>query len=601
MQRPRSERARNLPPLLVTAVAMLALLAVLPSALNIPQTNPGETLEYAPVPPDDEQPPAATPGNFSSLGLGSSSSIGGAAPDDDLAPPPVGGPGVGRTPSTKRCVGTPPRQTADPMSPPCVAHFSGDNGGTTYQGVTSDEVRVLIYIDTCGGGEDGDCTCDASSDPGPCPNAGYHDLAEPPKGSQKYGMESMRIYQRFFNERFQTYGRFVHLFVFFSFDQATATPERRRADAADNVKAIKPFAVVNLTLFAAAAYDEVMASKGVVVFRGPLNLSSAVGIEEEYYRRYPKLIWSVGPSIEQRARQYSDLVCSEVVNRPVTFAGDATYQGRPRKLGYLTTNDPAWPSQHTFQRLVKQQIQACGGVFAAEGTYASICGPCFGSGGEEAMNAASQFKASEITTIIWPGGLNDTFTVAASSVRYFPEIVLAGDGASDSSPGGTVQSQDVWANAIAATGYVRADVPGERPCYQAAKEADPEVGDREVQLNGCGIYDSMLQLFTGIQVAGPKLNPASLDKGYHAIPPLASPDPRVPACYYEPGDYTCIKDASIGWWDPTGRDPAGNSPGCWRMMDDGKRYLRGTWPERDLAARKRAGVDICNSQSPTLP
>src|SRR5437660_234977 len=29
-------------------------------------------------------------------------------------------------------------QTADPLSPPCVASFSGDNGGATYQGVSRD-------------------------------------------------------------------------------------------------------------------------------------------------------------------------------------------------------------------------------------------------------------------------------------------------------------------------------------------------------------------------------------------------------------------------------------------------------------------------------
>ena len=601
MQRSRSQRARNLPPLGVTAVAMLALLAVFPSALNIPQTNPGETLEYAPVPPDDDQPPPAASGNLSSLGLGSTSSLGEAASDNDAGPPPVGGPGVGRTPSTKRCVGTPPRQTADPMSPPCVAHFAGDNGGSTHQGVTRDEIRILIYKDTCGGGEPGSCVCDASRDPGDCPREGYHDLADAPTGEEKFGLTSMRNYQRFFNDRFQTYGRFVHLIVFFSRDESTATPERRRADAAENAKTVKPFAVVNLTLPSAAAYDEVMASKGIVVFRGPLNLASAVGIEEDYYQKYPKFIWSVAPSIEVRARQYSDLVCKQIVNRPVTFSGDPTYQGRPRKLGFYYTTDPTWPSQLEFQRLVKAQIQACGGVFAMEGSYEVICGPCGTSGQGDAGDVAAQFKAAEITTVIWPGGLNDQFSKTASGLRYFPEIVMAGDGASDSSPGGQIQAPEVWANAIAATGYVRADIPAERPCYQAAKEAQPEAEDQEVLLDGCGIYDSLLQLFTGIQVAGPKLTPTSLDKGYHAIPRVESPDPRVPACYYEPGDYTCIKDASLGWWDPGGRDPAGNTPGCWRMMDEGKRYLTGAWPERDLASRRRPGVDVCNSQSPTLP
>src|SRR5688500_1174590 len=118
---------------------MLGLLAVLPSALNIPQSNPAETLEYAPVPPEDQNQPPPAAGNFSSLGLGSSSGIAaGASPDAEL---PGGGEVGGRavkTAGTKRCVGSPPRQTEDPLSPPCVAHFEGDNGGATYQGVTRD-------------------------------------------------------------------------------------------------------------------------------------------------------------------------------------------------------------------------------------------------------------------------------------------------------------------------------------------------------------------------------------------------------------------------------------------------------------------------------
>jgi hypothetical protein len=59
-------------------------------------------------------------------------------------PPLPGGKGV--NPSNKRCVGNPPRQTEDPTSPPCVAFFDGDNFGSTYQGVTGEEIRVLIYV-----------------------------------------------------------------------------------------------------------------------------------------------------------------------------------------------------------------------------------------------------------------------------------------------------------------------------------------------------------------------------------------------------------------------------------------------------------------------
>src|SRR5688572_6143960 len=112
----RQPPSRQYPPLVLAALMMLLLLGVMPSALNIPQSNPAETLEYAPVPPEDQdQPPPATSGNFSSLGLGSSSGLASSAAPEAL---PGGGEVGGRAvkkPSTKRCVGTPPRQTEDPL------------------------------------------------------------------------------------------------------------------------------------------------------------------------------------------------------------------------------------------------------------------------------------------------------------------------------------------------------------------------------------------------------------------------------------------------------------------------------------------------------
>src|SRR5205807_1613108 len=67
----------------------------------------------------------------------------------DLPPPPPAAalPPAIKTPSTKGCVGKPPRQTEDPLAPPCVASFSGDNFGATYQGVSKDEISVLFYFD----------------------------------------------------------------------------------------------------------------------------------------------------------------------------------------------------------------------------------------------------------------------------------------------------------------------------------------------------------------------------------------------------------------------------------------------------------------------
>ncbi|HEX9889545.1 MAG TPA: hypothetical protein VGA69_08725 [Nitriliruptorales bacterium] len=134
-------------------MAVLLAVFVLPSALNVPQSNPTQTLEFAPVPPVDEDAPPPATGNTASLGLGSSST----APSGDtlggdgigLPPPPPVPEGEGTVPVAKRCVKTPQgaRQTEDPLSPPCVGYFEGDNGGATYQGVSGDELRIAIYTD----------------------------------------------------------------------------------------------------------------------------------------------------------------------------------------------------------------------------------------------------------------------------------------------------------------------------------------------------------------------------------------------------------------------------------------------------------------------
>src|SRR5687768_13341948 len=72
---PGRSGARDYPPLAVAAAIALGLLVLLPSSLNLPQSNPAETLEYAPVPPEDNEDVPPPAGNFSALGLGSSSGL----------------------------------------------------------------------------------------------------------------------------------------------------------------------------------------------------------------------------------------------------------------------------------------------------------------------------------------------------------------------------------------------------------------------------------------------------------------------------------------------------------------------------------------------
>src|SRR5918996_969300 len=100
----RGRWTRGYPPLILLALAVLAVVIVLPSSLNLPQSNPTTVLEYAPVPPSDENPPPQQ-GNVSSLGLPSSKTLALSAPP----PPPPSNliQGIGGRPNQKRCVGNP--------------------------------------------------------------------------------------------------------------------------------------------------------------------------------------------------------------------------------------------------------------------------------------------------------------------------------------------------------------------------------------------------------------------------------------------------------------------------------------------------------------
>ena len=576
----------------------MLLLGLMPSALNLPQTNPSQTLEYAPVPPEDENPPDPT-GNFSSLGLGSSSTAGKSG-DEALGDGPAGGAlpgGVGKNPTTKRCVGNPPRQTEDPLSPPCVAHFSGDNGGATYPGVTREEVRVLFYFEgtpkqqgsSRAGGEAQ--TLDK-----------YVDLAEPPEEDEYVAARVLRAYQRFFNERYQTYGRFVHFFAYFRASNG-ANAEQRRADAVENYQRIKPFAVVNFASFGAtSAYSEVMLRRHVLVFTGAQNSRFACCVSTSEFARTPGTRWGTAASTEEYARIFGSLVCAQVVGRPVSFGGNPADQGLPRKLGMINNGRSSWPEWGVLARLVRAQVEGCGGEFLYEapsgGASCSL---------ETASGHMAEFRRLGVTTIIWPGGSdqggNDGcgphMQNAAAGLRYFPEVVVAGNGGTETQLSAQISNQEFARHQILLTPYPRADELGDTPCVYSAREADPAMPARDLENFGCEYYAAIRLLFTGIQVAGPRLVPQTMDKGYHAIPDKRSDNPYFEACFFRPGDYTCVKDAQIQHWDSSGQTPGSAGSGCWRMIEGGARYLADAWPNRDIAALRRAD-DPCNRQGFSL-
>ena len=593
-----SEWARKYPPLFTILIALLLAIAVLPSALNLPQTNPTQTLEYAPVPPEDsDDPPPA--GNLSSLGLGESSGVaedaeGGSGPGDGTLPP-LPGSGRGVNPSTKRCVGNPPRQTEDPTSPPCVAFFDGDNFGNTYQGVTRDEIRVLIYI------SGGVGYLQSSGGREVSPSGEYFDLFEPPKDDEHFLVTGFRGWQRYFNERFQTYGRLVHFHMYFDNCGGTCSPEARRSHAADNFARIKPFAVLTDVAFGGNEVDyvEQMARRGV------LNFGTLTGKSEEFFQRFPKLIWGFDPTIEYQAESFSSYVCQKVVGKPAVRAGasaSGNMQNRPRKLGMLHTSDENHADRIKLAELVQQKVEACGGSIDATATFPVCCYITVATQSpQEAATNMAEFSSAGITTILWPGGMEGQHANAAANSGYQPEWIVLGDDLMDGNrPNRLAKNGPAFDDrAFVVTPEVLTPARAQQRCYQAYREADQQLPDADLGFV-CEYYRNLFQLFTGIQVAGPRLGPTSVDKGYHAIPPVKSKDNQSPSCFYNPGDYSCVKDVQIEMWDNQAPSEASNEPGCWRIISNAARYLHPDYPAGNIDSNLNE-LGPCNNYSTSSP
>ena len=570
-------------------VVVLLAVALLPSALNIPQSNPNTVPEYAPVPPDEDSQ-TQEQGNLAALGQagGSSLSRGGGLAAEIL-------PAASQRRSGKRCVGNPPRQSEDPMAPPCVAFFEGDNGGATYQGVTGDEIVVLVT-------ENPGIFFNGESQEESPPPRSYCDLDKPPntggpscniRGQQREYMRvrMARAYMNYFNERFQTYGRRVHYWMYFTSTSSTgSTVESRRADAADNVEKLRPFAVINQSLGNQVAYAEALARRGVMTFPQTSGMDAQPA---SLYQKYAPLIWSFGPDTEHWADGFAGYACKKIAGFPVSHAPNGIgkdgmpMQGRDRRYGFVRNEDPNFPQLKNFATLAGDRLRSCGVVPEREVAVPTAGIITVSSNNYAATNIAA-LRDADVTTVVWFGGWENQMGQAADAVKYYPEIVIAGDGFLDGLFFSKLQNQNWWRQAWGHSTSIREGNPRETHGFQACREGNPDASPADCEINNTFYYRTHFLAFKAIQAAGPRLTPRSVDRGMHAIPRISSTNPFQASCFFDPGDYSCVKDGAELWWDPEAVPPGKNSPGCYRMVQEGRRYLADEWPAKDEVFRAQA-------------
>jgi hypothetical protein len=514
---------------------MAAVLAtLLPSALRVPLSGPSASAEIAPVPgrgnADDGD--LAGLGQSSTGGLGFGGGLGGDDGGLGGGTDGEGGPGgKGGNPTNKRCVGKPARQTEDPLSPPCVAFFSGDNSGATAKGVSGTEIRVVVE------------ECSTGS---PETHVDYNDPDDPNR------QPWLVAYASHFNERYQFYGRRLHFFGVMWGDCAEGPV--RKSQLQDIESRYHPFAMIAPAGLSDDATAETARLHMVTFLRSAAR---------SFMQQWAPYVYSVYPDLDEHMAMTAAFLCARLAGRPARHSGDVADQGRQRVFG-ISYRNAADPGRAGVQMFTDEVARRCPGTEVTD--YSAE----YSGNVDDVPLRMAAMREDGVTTVV---KLNTVITEAqaASGMGWHPEWFTPGPFLSNAAS--TSFPADEWRNAFGFLFYRRLGIRAQQVAYQAAADG----------CDGCGQYarsseyELLLLLARGIQAAGPRLTPANFDKGLHAIRPERSLDPFLPAAYLSPGNYSFIKDAMAVWWDVTGRPPGSSRVGCYRLIEQGLRYRTDDW------------------------
>lgn len=449
-------------------------------------------------------------------------------------------------------------------APPCVPKFEGDNGGATSPGVTADKIRVVSY--TAPPNADVTAALGGAAD-------------EPPDVIQ-----TRKDFVAMLQDVSETYGREVELIEF----EGTGPgddPVAAQADAVNIVENLKPFAVLNGPAQTPVFAEEMARNKVICI-------SCGLALPDEFAQMHAPYIWGIQPSAEEFLMNLTGYVQNSLLGKKAEFAGDPAMHDQERVFGVVHfEQDPP-----VFSALT-DRIAECGAQQGYEAKVTETYEFEIGKLPERAATVIAKMKAEGVTTVIFLGDplMPIYLTQQATAQDYHPEWVIAGTVFTDTSALGRLYDQDQWRHAFGVSN-LSARTPREiSGAYQLHEWyfGKPPAASK----NSGVILPPLSQLFLGIHLAGPDLNPQTYQAGLFGAP-ASGGGPTTPLVSYGPDsgfkrigdnceldaprpDYFAIDDTVEIWWDAdaTGVDESGKEgKGMWVYANGAARYGPGQMP-----------------------
>lgn len=451
-------------------------------------------------------------------------------------------------------------------APPCAEPLApgADNGGTTWQGVTDDEIVVAVYL--------------APNDP---LTTGMISLSGAKPDPAK-DMATVQGYIDLFTSQINTYGRKIRL-VKFEGAGAGDDDVAAKADAIKVATEIKAFASFGGP-FQTNAYAAELAARGVVCIQCSLVMT------DDLAQKYPGLIWGYQMSPEQLVQALISWMAKGVSDRPAEFAGDPKIQTQTRKVGvvnYDTKDGTFRARRETFQNLMR-----AAGVDPKSLAVQLSYNLDLARGQEIARTIIAKLKEAKVTTVIVIGDpiMPRFFTQEATAQDYFPEWIVTGTVLTDTTAvARNLYDPKQWGHAFGISGLpVRTDQFAQAPGYLYLWFHGEEPPSTAFQL----AFPAPFIFSLGIHLAGPELTPETFKAALFSYPASGSSLLHPQLSFGENGifeatDYFGFDDSVEIWFDATevsNSEIGDEGTGSYRYSRGGQRFLRNEWPDEPSRA-----------------
>lgn len=441
------------------------------------------------------------------------------------------------------------------INPPCRPAWpdGADNGGATSQGVTDDTIRIV----------------DFDSEPNPQVDAilASQGLVEEEDDHQAF----MAAAVEFIHEHYELYGRKIELIRVVG-DCPTTPPDYAACNAAARkVVELKPFMVTWATPLYASVFD-IWARAGIISVGG-------WHFDESLFTQRRPFRYDVFMDGTRSADVIAEYYCKKMAGATASHSGQVIHpeigtRGQvQRKLGIVV---PEIPANVSTAKRVQRKVSACDSGYtpplftyesdierATEQTDATVSG---------------LIDAGATTVVCMCDPIAPAFlTAGMTSQNYFPEHLLPGLGLLDYDLLGRLYDKQQWQHAFGPSHLqvlVNLDQTDAARVWQATGHSGHPCGQ-----NGCGLPWAYINFAaTAIHLAGPDLNPLTVEQALLSAAPRGGQDPRTVLVKLGPGDYTALSDVKEVHWSETATSAVDGRPGAYVPLNDGRRYELGEWP-----------------------